>query len=237
MTPPARLAAAPPALHRTPARNAERTQAAILAAATKEFARHGFGGARVDRIAALARTNKRMLYYYFGAKEALFLAVLEAAYARIRGAEQALDLSHRAPAEGMRELVTFTWRHFLAHPEFISLLATENLHAARHLKRSARIRSLHSPLVATIRDLLERGQRAGVFRGDVDPVQLYVSIAALSYFYLSNAHTLSTIFGRDLLAPKAKAARLAHVVDLVLRALAPGAPGDLRATAPRRDTD
>jgi len=237
MTPAARSAVAPAASRARRARNAERTQAAILAAATKEFARHGFGGARVDRIAALAGTNKRMLYYYFGAKEGLFLAVLEAAYARIRGAEQRLDLTHREPAEGMRELVTFTWRHFLAHPEFISLLATENLHRAKHLKRSARIRSLHSPLVATISDLLERGQRAGVFRGGVDPVQLYVSIAALSYFYLSNAHTLSTIFGRDLLAPKAKAARHAHVVDLVLRALAAGAPGDLRATAPRRDTD
>ncbi|MFO1316290.1 MAG: TetR/AcrR family transcriptional regulator [Burkholderiales bacterium] len=237
MTPAVRTKSAPAAPAAKPARNAERTQAAILAAATQEFARHGLGGARVDRIAALAGTNKRMLYYYFGAKDALFLAVLEAAYAQIRGAEQRLDLTRREPAEGMRELVTFTWRHFLAHPEFISLLATENLHRAKHLKRSARIRSLHSPLVATISDLLERGRQAGTFRGDVDPVELYVSIAALSYFYLSNAYTLSTIFGRDLLAPKAKAARLAHVVDLVLRALAPEGARDLRATAPARDTD
>ncbi len=227
MTPAARSAAAPAAVRDRPARNAERTQATILAAATQEFAQHGLSGARVDRIAARAGTNKRMLYYYFGGKEALFLAVLEAAYGEIRGAERRLDLTHREPVEGMRELVAFTWRHFVAHPEFISLLATENLHRAKHLKRSARIRSLHSPLVAAISDLLERGRRAGVFRGDVDPVQLYVSIAALSYFYLSNAHTLSTIFGRDLLAPKAKATRRAHVADLVLRALAPDAPGGL----------
>ena len=238
MTPAARSAAAAPAITRPrPARNAGRTQAAILAAATQEFSQHGLSGARVDRIAARAGTNKRMLYYYFGGKEALFLAVLEAAYGEIRGAEQALDLTHRDPVAGMRELVAFTWRHFVAHPEFISLLATENLHRAKHLKRSPRIRSLHSPLVATISDLLERGRHAGVFRGDVDPVQLYVSIAALSYFYLSNAHTLSTIFGRDLLSARARAARLAHVTDLVLRALAPEAPGGLRATAPRRDTD
>lgn len=237
MTPAARSAAAPAAARPRPARNAGRTQAAILAAATQEFAQHGLSGARVDRIAARAGTNKRMLYYYFGGKEALFLAVLEAAYGRIRGAEQALDLTRRDPVAGMRELVAFTWRHFVAHPEFISLLATENLHRAKHLKRSPRIRSLHSPLVATISDLLERGRHAGVFRGDVDPVQLYVSIAALSYFYLSNAHTLSTIFGRDLLSARARAARLAHVTDLVLRALAPEAPGGLRATAPRRDTD
>ena len=112
-------------------RDAEASRARILAAATAEFARHGLSGARVDRIAARAKANKRMLYYYYGGKEALFLAVLEAAYARIRGEEQKLDLSKRPPAEGMRELVTFTWRHFLAHPEFITLLNTENLHRAR----------------------------------------------------------------------------------------------------------
>ena len=204
-------------------RDAEASRARILAAATAEFARHGLSGARVDRIAGRAKANKRMLYYYYGGKEALFLAVLEAAYARIRGEEQKLDLSKRPPAEGMRELVTFTWRHFLAHPEFITLLNTENLHRAKHLKRSARIRSLHSPLLAMISDLLERGGRDGVFRRGIDPVQLYVSIAALGYFYLSNAYTLSTIFGRDLTAPKAKEARLAHVLDLVLGALAPPA--------------
>ena len=204
-----------------PPRDADASRARILAAATAEFARHGLSGARVDRIARRAKANKRMLYYYYGGKESLFLAVLEAAYARIRGDEQRLDLTAKPPVEGMRELVTFTWEHFLAHPDFISLLATENLHRAKHLKRSTRIRSLHSPLVATISDLLARGQRAGVFRAGVDPVQLYVSIAALNYFYLSNAYTLSTIFGRDLCAPKAKDERIAHVVDLVLGALAP----------------
>ncbi|HET9337531.1 MAG TPA: TetR/AcrR family transcriptional regulator [Casimicrobiaceae bacterium] len=217
-------AARPPAKRPAPQpRDPEASRARILAAATAEFARHGLSGGRVDRIAERARANKRMLYYYYGGKESLFLAVLEAAYARIRGEEQKLDLSKRPPAEGMRELVTFTWRHFLAHPEFISLLNTENLHRAKHLKRSSRIQSLHSPLVAMISDLLERGARAGVFRPGVDPVQLYVSIAALGYFYLSNAWTLSTIFGRDLTAPKAKEARIEHIVDLVLGALAPPA--------------
>ncbi len=204
-----------------PPRDADASRARILAAATFEFARHGLSGGRVDRIAQRARANKRMLYYYYGGKERLFLAVLEAAYARIRGEEQKLDLTAKPPVEGMRELVTFTWRHFLAHPEFISLLNTENLHRAKHLKRSTRIRSLHSPLVATISDLLARGVGAGVFRAGIDPVQLYVSIAALGYFYLSNAYTLSTIFGRDLGATEAKDERIAHVVDLVLGALAP----------------
>ena len=202
-------------------RNAERTQAAILAAATQEFARHGLAGARVDRIATRARANKRMLYYYFGGKEKLFLAVLERAYEHIRGEEQRLRLTDLPPAQGVARLIRFTWRYFLDHPEFITLLNSENLHRAKHLKRSRKIRAMHSPLIATLSEVLERGEREGVFRAGVDPVQLYVSIAALGYFYLSNHYTLSTIFARDLMAPRARAARLAHIEALVLSSLAP----------------
>lgn len=214
-----------PRASRRPARDAERTRAAILAAATAEFAGHGLSGARVDRIAGRAGTNKRMLYYYFGDKEGLWLAVLETAYAQIRNEEQKLHLLDLEPAAGVRALCEFTWRYFVAHPEFLSLLNTENLHRARYLKRSTRVRALHSPLVATLSELLVRGHREGVFRAGVDPVQLYISIAALGYFYLSNAHTLSVIFGRDLLAARARARRFAHAADLVVRSLAPGAAG------------
>ena len=213
-----------------PARDAERTRASILAAATEEFAAHGLSGARVDRIASRAATNKRMLYYYFGDKEGLWLAVLEAAYEHIRGEEQRLRLLDLSPVAGVRALCRFTWRYFVAHPEFLSLLNTENLHRARYLARSTRVRALHSPLVATLSELLERGCRAGVFRPGVDPVQLYISIAALGYFYLGNAHTLSVIFGRDLLAPRARSRRLAHATDLVLRSLAPASPGVARTS-------
>lgn len=197
---------------RNPARNQER----ILRAATEEFARYGLGGARVDRIAARAGANKRMLYYYYGNKEDLFLAVLEARYAHIRRAELGLHLLDLDPVQGMRRMVEFTWNYYLKHPEFLTLLNSENLHRARHLKRSRDIAAMHSPLVALLRDLLLRGERAGKFKKGVDPVQLYISIAALGYFYLSNRHTLSTIFERDLLAPKSKAERLKHMTELVL---------------------
>jgi AcrR family transcriptional regulator len=200
---------------RRPRRDAARTQQAILGAATQEFAAHGLGGARGDRIAARARTNKRMLYYYFGGKDDLFLAVLERAYEGIRADEQALHLEGVAPADAIRRLIGFTWDYFLRHPEFITLLNTENLYGARHLKRSRKIRALHSPLVALLSDVLARGARERVFRRGVDPVQLYVSIAALGYFYLSNNATLSTIFGRDLRSRAALDARLDHVVELV----------------------
>src|SRR6266404_394962 len=137
-----------------PTRDAERTRSAILEAATQEFARHGLGGARVDRIADRAKTNKRMLYYYFGGKEDLFLAVLERAYEHIRGEEQQLHLTNLPPVAGVTELVVFTWNYFVAHPEFMTLLNSENLHRAEHLKRSRKIRAMHSPLIATLSEIL-----------------------------------------------------------------------------------
>jgi AcrR family transcriptional regulator len=197
-------------------RDPERNRGRILAAALEEFAHFGLGGARVDRIAARAGANKRMLYYYFGNKESLFLAVLESRYAHIRRAELGLRLGALDPVAGIRRLIAFTWDYFLKHPEFITLLNSENLHRARHLRRSRQIAAMHSPMVATLRDLLERGARAGEFRRGVDPVQLYISIAALGYFYLSNRYTLSTIFERDLVSARNKAQRLEHMTGLVL---------------------
>ena len=199
-------------LRRDPAKNQQR----ILKAATAEFARYGLGGARVDRIAERAGANKRMLYYYYGNKEDLFLAVMEASYARIRKAELGLHLGQVEPDEGIRRLVEFTWAYYLKNPEFLTLLNSENLHKARHIKRSKNIPALHSPFVATIEDLLRRGVRANQFRRGVDAVQLYISIASLSYFYQSNRHTLSTVFARDLFAPRHRAERLKHMVELVL---------------------
>jgi AcrR family transcriptional regulator len=197
-------------------RDPERNRGRILAAALDEFAHYGLGGARVDRIAARAGANKRMLYYYFGNKEDLFLAVLESSYAHIRRAELGLRLGALDPAEGIRRLIAFTWDYYLKHPEFLTLLNSENLHRGRHIRRSHQIAAMHSPLIAMLRDLLERGARAGKFRRGVDPVQLYISIAGLGYFYLGNRHTLSTIFERDLLAARSKTERLTHMTELVL---------------------
>ncbi|SMF22252.1 transcriptional regulator, TetR family [Azospirillum oryzae] len=202
-------------------RDPEGTRARIMAAATEEFARYGLGGARVDRIAEQAGTNKRMLYYHVGNKEELYLAVLEDAYAHIRETERTLNLDKLAPPEAIARLIGFTWQYFIDHPEFMALLNIENLHRAELLKNSGQVQSMHSPFVQMIADVLARGVKQGVFRAGVDPVQLYISIAGLSYFYLSNVHTLSVIFGRDLLADPAKEERLAHMVELVLQSLRP----------------
>jgi len=191
----------------------------ILDAALEEFARHGFGDARIDRIAAAAGANKRMLYYHVGNKETLYLAVLEAAYARIRIAERALNLESLAPDAAIARLVEFTWSYFLEHPEFLTLLNQENLYQGRHLRRSDSVRPLHSPFVGMIGEVLARGEAAGAFRPGIDPVQLYISIAGLAYFYVSNRWTLGVPFDRDLFEAEARAERLAHMTDLVLSAL------------------
>ena len=204
-------------------RDPERTRASILAAATEEFTAHGLDGARVDEIARRSGVNKRMIYYYFGDKSGLYLAVLEASYADIRNAEIKLHLTDRDPADAMRQLVAFTWKYFIEYPEFLSLLNTENLHRSRHLKTSKKIRELHSPLVGIITALLERGVREKVFRPGVDPIQLYVDIASLGFFYMSNRFTLSTIFGRDLSEAEALAERGQHIEDVVLGYLRPSA--------------
>ncbi|WEK03994.1 MAG: TetR/AcrR family transcriptional regulator [Candidatus Devosia phytovorans] len=197
-------------------RNAEKTKAAILVAARAEFAARGFEGARVDAIATLAGANKRLLYHYFGNKEDLYRAVLLDAYQEIRRGERALSLDQYGPVDAMDRLVRFTFRHFLANPWFPRLLNTENIENARFLKSLSDIPALHSPLVGQIRTIVERGADAGIFRRDVDPVQLYISIAALGFFYVSNMATLSVIFDRDLSGIDMVQEREAQAVQMVV---------------------
>jgi AcrR family transcriptional regulator len=202
-------------------RDAEATRRRILQAARSEFARYGLGGARIERIAEAARTNKRMLYYYFGNKEGLFLAALEATYDDIRAAERKLHLEALEPLRAIERLVRFTWAYFVEHPEFMMMLNSENLHKARHLKKSKQIHAMNSPLIATVGKILRRGEKEGTVRPGVDPLQLYISIAALAYFYLSNASTLSVTFGRDVLSKPEMKQRIEHVVELVVAGLRP----------------
>lgn len=202
-------------------RDPEGMRKRILQAATAEFARHGLGGARIDRIAKTAGANKRMIYYHVGDKEALYLAVLEKAYEHIRAAERNLNLEELGAAAAIARLLAFTWQYFIDNPHFLALLNEENQHRARHLKRSRKVKDMHSPLVSLLADILRRGEASGELRKGIDPVQLYVSIAALAYFYLSNSATLSVIFGRDLLSEDARTKRLAHMTELLLTALRP----------------
>ncbi len=198
-------------------RDAEATRARILAAATQEFARHGLSGARGDRIARAARTSERMVYYYFGNKDGLYRAVLEAAYLSLQRAERSLRLDDLPPAQALDEFCRFVWRYYLEHPEFIGLVNTENQHRAVHLKRSPQLGELVTPIVGLLRDLLARGAAAGVFRRGIDAEELYIAIAALGYFYLSNSATLSAVLGRELRAPENLEAHWRAAAEMIRR--------------------
>ncbi|MBL6457580.1 TetR family transcriptional regulator [Belnapia sp. T6] len=197
------------------------TRQRILDAALVEFAEKGLAGARVDEIALRAGANKRMLYAHFGSKEDLWLVVLEGAYAVKRAEERALRVEALPPPEAMRRLVEFNLRYTAAHPEFVALLNQENIHRAAYLRRSAQVPALYSPLLEQISTVLARGAEAGIFRRDVDPMQLYVTIVALGHFFVANIHTLSTVLGAGLESEAALAAREAHAVEVVLGYLRP----------------
>ncbi len=194
-----------PAATATPIRrrDAEATRARILKAATAEFARHGFASARGERIAKRARSSERMVYYYFGSKDGLFRAVLENAYASLRDAERGVQLDSDDPEKALEQFCRFVWRYYLEHPEFLSLLSIENMQRARHLRESARLGELVSPIAQMLSRMLADGCRKGVFRADVDETELYVAIAGLGYFCLSNRYTLSAVLGRDVARPEA----------------------------------
>ena len=204
------------------------TKRRILAAAKAEFARSGLGGARVDVIARRAKANKRMMYHYFGNKEALFRAVLEEAYGAFRAAEADLSLDSVDPVVGLQALVTFTWRYYLANPEFITLVNSENLHKARHIKSSRPMREMNRNFVARMEQLLARGVEAGLFRSGLDAVQLNITIAAIGYHYLTNRFTGAIVFERNLMSPKALEERLAFNLSTILRLVC--TPGALRQT-------
>jgi TetR/AcrR family transcriptional regulator len=197
-------------------RDAERTQQMILGAAEVEFASKGLAGARVDVIADRAGANKRMLYYYFASKEGLYLAVLERTYIAMRQAECELNLTNLEPLDAIRRLVEFKFDYCQAHPLLIPLLSGENMHGAKYLKRSRKLRDMHVSLVDVIGKVLAAGEAKGAVRAGIDPVHLYLSMSAESYFYFSNAATLSAAFGRPLLSDAEQRLRRKHCVDVIL---------------------
>jgi AcrR family transcriptional regulator len=172
----------------------------ILRAAIDVFARNGFAGGRVDKISKAANSTDRMIYYYFGSKERLFTAVLETIYKELGDAEAALDLSGLNADQALREIIRFTWNHYLAHPEMLTLLSNENLHQGRHVARSKRVKELSFPLMAILSEVLARGVKQKSFRSGIDAADLYIAMCSLGYFYLSNKFTLSAFLGADLMA-------------------------------------
>jgi AcrR family transcriptional regulator len=197
--------------------DADRSLADILEVATAEFAEKGLSGARIDEIAAATRTSKRMIYYHFANKEALYVAVLEAAYRRIREIEAGLRLDDLAAEDALRKLVAFTFDYQHDNEPFIRLVMSENMHRGEYLARSESIQQLNVPAIDAVRGIYERGVAEGVFRRGVDPIDLHMSISALAFFNVANRHTFSLIFKRDLAAPVVQRARRDSVVEMIVR--------------------
>jgi AcrR family transcriptional regulator len=205
---------------------AQATREAILRAATKVFARHGFAGGRIEQISKAAKSYDRMIYYYFGSKEALFIAVIEDTYRRFNEAEQALVLDTTQPLAALQAVIHFVWTYYQKNPEFITLLNSENLLRGKHIAKSARAREYSSPALAITDRVLQAGIAQGLFRTDLNPRDLYLMIASMAYFYLSNRFTLSSFLGEPLDAPAALAHWESFVVEAVNRTvcLAPPPP-------------
>jgi AcrR family transcriptional regulator len=204
------------------ARDPVQTQRRILRAARNEFMRHGYSGARIERISRAARSSDRMIYYYFASKEALYLEVLESVYAELGEAESALALDPTRPVEALGQLIAFTWRYYLEHPEFVALLSNENLMRGAHITKSVKVKLLSRPVIEILGTILAEGERQGVFRRGLEVKKVYLTLAALGYFYLSNRFTLSSFLGTDLMQPSECDAWLAEIRRVMMAAVGVG---------------
>ena len=194
-----------------------RTMSGIMEVAYQEFSEKGLSGARIDEIAAATKTSKRMIYYYFGSKEGLYLAVLEESYRRVRATEAELHLDDLAPEDALRRLVGFTFDHHHGNEPYIRLVMSENIQRGQYLAQSKIIQELNVPAIEAIRKLYQRGVEQGVFRSQLDPMDIHASISALTFFNVSNQHTFGLIFKRDTQAPQAIMARRDSIIEMVVR--------------------
>lgn len=189
----------------------------ILEVAMAEFGEKGLAGARIDEIADATHTSKRMIYYYFGSKEGLYLAALEESYRRMREIESAQHLDDLEPVAALRRLVEFTFDHHVSHENYIRLVMSENIQRGQYLAQSKSIQQLNVPAISSIRRLYERGVASGVFRSGLDPIDIHASISALTFYNVSNRHTFGLIFKRDFTSPAVAAQRRANIVETILR--------------------
>ena len=197
--------------------NPARTMSDIIAVATTEFADKGLSGGRIDAIALQTQTSKRMIYYYFGSKEGLYIAVLEDAYRRIRSIEASLHLEDLPPVEALKKLVSFSFDYHCANPEFVRLVSNENIHYGEYSKQSKLIKSLNTPAINGLKIVYQRGVDAKVFRAGLDVIDMHMSISAMSFHYVANQHTFGTIFGLDFAKSKTMEQRRKNIVDMMLR--------------------
>ena len=213
--------------------DSDASRADILTVATREFSEKGLAGARVDEIAERTNTSKRMIYYYFGSKEGLYRAVLERCYGHIRMSEAGASLETLPPEEALKQLVRHTFDYHNMHPDFVRLVMNENIHHGEHIGEVASIKTRNRTVVSSLKALLDRGVKAGVFRSDIEPVELHMTISALCFYNVSNRYTFSHIFEHDMTSAAAVSARREMVVDVIARWVA-ATPGRAQRSASSR---
>ncbi|MFM0378165.1 TetR family transcriptional regulator [Paraburkholderia strydomiana] len=213
------------------AKQAQDTRAKILKAAIKVFAKQGYASGRVESISKAARSHDRMIYYYFGSKEQLFIEVLETIYTQFNEAESKLDLDLDDPVHGLEQMVEFVWQYYLDHPEFVTLLSSENLHQGKHAKKSSKLKEISGYAISVVQKLLDAGKAQRVFRADVEARDVYLLIASLGYFYNANQYTLGAFLGESLMDKAALAHWREVIKDTVLRAVRIDSPAQARPNA------
>lgn len=202
-------------------RDPEARQRRLLEAAQEEFAARGLEGARVDEIAQRAGVNKQLVYHYFGNKDGLYLKVLEQTYESMIQAKTSLNLAELPPFQAIEKLVAFTYDYMKEHREFVALLNDENIHHARHICQSETVYPKHAEMIRMLDGILRRGEKDGSLRPGIDPMQFYITLSGMCYFYFGNVHTLSVIFNRDLATDEALAIRRRHIIDTVMASVRP----------------
>lgn len=198
-------------------RTAELSKEKIIKAAIAEFSLKGLDGARVDEVARRSGTNKNLLYHHIGNKDRLFTAALEATYQTIRERQREFLANQMDPETGVRQLIHLLMSIWVEHPEYGKLLASENFHGGKHVKRSKVIGEMYQQLIETLKDLLQRGVDQGIFRPGIEPIDLYISISSLSAYYVSHQHTLNALFHIDVMQPQRLRQRENHIVDMIIR--------------------
>lgn len=196
---------------------AQDTRENLLQAAVSVFSESGLHGGSVSRIARLANSHDRMIYYYFGSKEGLFVATLEEIYRQYNEAEAAVELNLEHPVDALQTAIVFFVRYFRDHPEFVTVLNSENLHRGKHISQSLLANQFSKPAIGLVHRALDAGQARGVFRSDVSSRDIYVMISAMGYFYQSNRYTLSAFLGEPLMEPAHYSHWESFVIDAVLR--------------------
>ena len=186
---------------------------ALLDAGKTEFANYGYDGARLERIAAKAGCAKRMLYYYFGNKKDVYLAVIEQSYSDIRESEEQLNLDALEPLQALHALAQRSFEYHEQNQEFTRLVLQENFQGGEMLGQISKTELLRKAALEPIERILQRGVAQGLFKDQLSAVDVHYLISALSGFRVDHAATWHSLLQVDLLGENLRARHLQLLLD------------------------